>query len=157
MTEEQKAKRRAYDKTRKHVATGRPAGGAQPGAGRKKGSRNVLPMGMIKAIKALNMRVPKDTTDSQKEILKETEDAILKVMRGKVHGSIATPVLKAAVVAREEICGLLTQKLDVNQKVGLFDLLGETEKLEQAPAEPPKEPVVAKGPIIRRKKTETVQ
>jgi hypothetical protein len=139
---------------RAHRATGGPKGGPRPGSGRKPGTTNVLPTGAVKAIKALNMREPPNATESQKAILKETEDAVLKVMRGRVHGSIAMPVLKAATTVREEICGPIVKKIDLEAKVGLSHLLDEVASLEKEEAQAAEEKVVApKGPVIRKKNT----
>jgi hypothetical protein len=118
-------------------------------------------MGAVKAIKSLNLRKPDKMTPEQEEMLRETEDAIVKVMKGKVHGSVAGPVLKAAVTIRDEIVGPVAQRIDanVNGKLSLaqlFDEVGKIEKEKDAidvtppvPALPP----VAKGPIVRKAKS----
>jgi hypothetical protein len=143
------------DTRKKHVATGRPHGGYRPGAGRPAGSKNVLPTGAVKAIKALRLRVPDNAPEEAKELADRALSRVADVMNGKVHSSIATPVLKAATHIREEICGPLTKKIEVEGKLGLSGLLDAVgameneEKKEPVPeVKPPAEP---KGPIIRKR------
>jgi hypothetical protein len=140
---------RPNDKRKKHRATGKPMGGARPGAGRPEGTPNLLPYGAIPAIKSLNMRQPKDLTEGQRTLLQASEDAIVKVMKGQVHGSVAGPVLKAAVTVREEIIGPIAKKMEVKADVGLTDMLDEMSKIEGE--EKHVVPTVpAKGPIVRK-------
>jgi hypothetical protein len=147
-----------------HVATGKPHGGARPGAGRKPGIPNALPTGMVKALKALSLRVPADASEEAKELADRALQRVADVMDGKVHSSIATPVLKAATHLREEICGPIVRKIEIDGKIGLSAILDEMEALpehaEEAgvvaaeaviEAEVIKPPVEPKGPIIRRK------
>lgn len=134
---------------RAHRATGKPAGGKREGAGRPEGSRNLLPMGAIAAVRSLNMRAPADLTDGQRDLLEQSEAAIIKVMKGQVHGSVAGPVLKAAVTVREEVIGPIVKKLDVNANLGLTDLLDEMHRLEGEEKVVPTVP--AKGPVVRKK------
>jgi hypothetical protein len=122
-------------------------------------------MGAVKALRSLNLRKPADMTDDQRRLLGETEDAIVRVMRGKVHGSIATPVLKAAVTVRDEIVGPIAQKVDATVKHGYSAVLDEMASLEAAEkaaeeqrlidAQKAAREAAPKGPIIRKKdKTE---
>jgi hypothetical protein len=134
-------------KNKAHSATGKPKGGHRPGSGRPPGSKNLLPQNATKAIKSLNMRVPADASEGQKELLQESEDAIVRVMRGKAHSSVANPMLKAAITVREEIVGPIAKQVNVKAEVGLTDMLDEVARIE---AEEKKEQVVAKAPIIRK-------
>lgn len=140
-----------------HRATGKPKGGARPGAGRPKGIKNTLPLGMVKAMKAISRRLPSDASEDEKTVVERSLQRVADVMEGKVHSSIATPVLKAATYLNEEICGPVARTVNLNAKLGLAELLDEATKIaeEEAapPAEVPPEPVVAKAPIVRKKAT----
>ncbi len=152
----------------RHKATGRPHGGPRPGAGRPPGSKNILPTGMVRTLKALNMRVPEKMTEGQEMLLTKSEEAILKVMEGKVHGSIAGAMLLAARTAREEICGPIAQKVQVQATIGIASLLDEvkmieveeekTKVLEASAAEAARRalPAVAKAPVVRKKAADTI-
>lgn len=77
------------------------------------GSDNALPLGAVKAIKALGLRVPADAPDAHRELADEALQRIVDVMREDVDGFKAGAVLKAATHLRDEICGPLAQKLKV--------------------------------------------
>jgi hypothetical protein len=100
---------------RKHRATGRkPPGGARPGAGRPPGSRNTLPLGAVSAIRALKLRVPKDAPEEHAELAGEALETVVDVMRGREKSAgLAFARLSAARAVREEICGKVTDKLEV--------------------------------------------
>lgn len=155
----------AIDLKRKHVRNGKPRGGARPGAGRPKGSKDILPKGAVKALQALSLRVPADAHPEAKELADRALFRIADVMEGKVHQSIATPVLKAATTIREEVCGPIVRKIELDAKVGISAILDEMANLpdgsEEGAAAAASEAVieaevVAKGPIVR-KKGSTVQ
>lgn len=144
-----------------HRATGRPVGGARPGAGRKLGSKGVLPRGAIKAIKSLRLRVPDDAPEEAKELADRALQRVADVMNCKVGYRQSNSVLKAAVHIREEVCGPVTRKVEVEGKIGLTALLDEASKIEREEKEaitietqPPPPKVL--GPIIRRKASAAV-
>lgn len=98
---------------RKHVATGeKPPGGKREGAGRKPGSKNLLALGEVKAVKAAGLRVPDSASKDQRELADESLDTITRIMRGRVHWQMAGPMLKASTHLREEICGAIKQRVE---------------------------------------------
>lgn len=98
---------------RAHRATGsKPPGGARPGAGRKPGSKGVLPYGHVQAVKALNWRVPESAPEPAKEVAQRSWDRIVDVLEERVGFQEAGHVLKAATIIREEICGPLKQRVE---------------------------------------------
>lgn len=97
---------------RKHRATGNPKGGKREGAGRPEGVKNELDYGEVKAIAACRRRVPAEAPAEDVELADEALGHIAAVMRGQVHYLEAGSRLKAATRVREEVCGLLTQKLE---------------------------------------------
>lgn len=98
---------------RKHVATGKPRGGARANAGRKPGSKNALPLGAVSAVRALRLRVPEGTSPVAAELAGEAFERIVKVMREQVSSFQAGNVLKAATLVRQEVCGPVPTKVDV--------------------------------------------
>lgn len=127
---------------RKHVANGKPQGGARSGAGRKPGTKNALPKGAVKAIKAAGLRVPYGASAAQRDLADRAQQRIIDVMEGKV-GRHSQPVLNAARVLREEICGPVKQKIEHS-----FDGMTDEQIAERyaeitgstSVAAPPKEP-----------------
>lgn len=110
------------DSKRKHVATGRKApGGSRPGAGRKPGSTNVLEYGEVKAVKVAGLRVPVGAPQEVKALADRAQQRIIDAMECKVHYLDGNTVLKAATRLREEICGPLTQKVQVSGLESLTD------------------------------------
>ncbi len=105
---------------RKHIATGKKRGGKRKGAGRQPGP-NALGYGEVKAIKAAGLRVPESATPEQRELADECLGTMTSVMRGKVHHLLAPHRLKASTAIREEICGAVKQKIEVNNLDGLTD------------------------------------
>lgn len=107
------------DSPRKHRATGKkPPGGARPGAGRPKGSRNALPYGAVQAVAALNLRIPEGTPPAAKELADKAFARVVDVLEEVVDFRQAGAVLKAASMIREEICGPIAQKHEVAGKDG---------------------------------------
>lgn len=93
-----------------------------PGPGRPVGTSNALPTGMVSAIKGLRYRVPPDMPEPLAEVADDALQTVIDVMNGKVlRGSLAR--LGAARTLRDEVCGPLAQKLDVNVNVGLAERL----------------------------------
>lgn len=92
-----------------------PRGGKRAGAGRPKGSRDVLPRG---AVSILRLRVPPGATPEAAALADEALTAVAAVMRDdwKVKGAAAK--LAAAAHLREEICGPMPQKHEVAGKDG---------------------------------------
>lgn len=97
---------------RKYVPNGKPAGGKRTGAGRPKDSKNVLGQGETKAIKAAGLRVPESANKAERALADRAQQRIIDVMEEQVGGFSATPVLKAAIHLREEICGAVKQKME---------------------------------------------
>lgn len=98
---------------RKHRATGRkPPGGARPGAGRPKGSSNALPYGAVQALKAVSLRVPEGASPAAKALADRALHRVVDVLEERVDFKLAAPVLKAATIIREEVCGPLPTKLE---------------------------------------------
>lgn len=98
------------DDNRKHRGTGNPRGGKRTGAGRKKGTFNALPLGAVQAIQAMGYRVPEGAQEHLRQVADRAWERIQDVMEGRVDFKAMQPVLKAACVLREEVCGSLTQK-----------------------------------------------
>lgn len=96
---------------RKHRSTGRPRGGARSGAGRREGTKNVLPLGAVKAVKAAGLRVPGAATAAERALADRAQQRIIDVMEGTVRRN-SLPVLSAARVLREEICGPVKQRVE---------------------------------------------
>lgn len=98
---------------RKHVATGKPRGGAREGAGRKEGSRNALALGEVRALKSLRVRVPENAPPELADVADEAFSAIVGVMRAEVFDpGMAQARLRAAAMVREEVCGPIKQKVE---------------------------------------------
>jgi hypothetical protein len=98
---------------RQHRATGRkPPGGKRPGAGRPKGSRNALPYGAVQAVEAVSLRVPEGASPAAKALADRAFQRVVDVLEERVDFKMAPPVLKAATIIREEVCGPLAQKLE---------------------------------------------
>lgn len=87
-----------------------PRGGARPGAGRPKGSRDALPRGVVSI---LRLRVPPDATPEAAALADEALNAVADVMRNdwKVQG--AAQKLAAAQHVREEICGPVPKRSEI--------------------------------------------
>lgn len=86
-------------------------GGKRQGAGRKEGSKNALPAGTVKAIKAARLRVPDDASPEAGELAGRALERIIDVMEDRVgFGGFA--VLSAARAIREEVCGPVKQKVE---------------------------------------------
>ncbi|RKH09007.1 hypothetical protein D7X74_30460 [Corallococcus sp. CA047B] len=101
------------DSPRKHRATGRkPPGGARPGAGRPKGTRNALPYGAVQAVEAVSLRVPASAEPAAKALADRAFQRVVDVLEERVGFQQAGHVLKAATIIREEVCGPLAQKLE---------------------------------------------
>jgi hypothetical protein len=141
-----------------HKATGRPHGGARPGAGRPAGTPNALPLGAVKAIQSLRLRVPADASEAAKELADRALQRVADVMNCKVTSKQANSVLKAAIHIREEVCGPVTRKIEVEGKIGIGALLDGVAELEREEKEAvqieteklPERPKLI-GPIIRKK------
>ena len=75
--------------------------------------RSDLPHGMVKLVKQLNHRVPADANEGQRAVANRAFERVVNVMEGKVSFRQAPSVLKAAMYAREEICGPVPKELNV--------------------------------------------
>ena len=108
---------------RRHRATGRkPPGGDRPGAGRKKGTKDSRPRephGTAVAIEALKHRIPEGTPPELEKMANTALRRIWDVMEQLVPYQHAPSVLKAAGMTREEICGPVTQRLDLSGSVNV--------------------------------------
>lgn len=87
-----------------------PRGGARKGAGRPKGSRDVLPRGVVSI---LRLRVPPDATPEAAALADEALTAVADVMRKdwQTKGSVAK--LAAAQHIREEVCGPIPKRSEI--------------------------------------------
>jgi len=90
------------------------------GPGRPQGSTNALPRGAVGALKALRHRVPEGIPEPLAEIADEAFDVVVSCMRGDVSSEL-TGRLSASKYVREEICGPIAQKLEVNLGKGLAE------------------------------------
>lgn len=97
---------------RNYKPNGRPNGGKRAGAGRPEGSKNALPLGEVRALKALGLRIPEGASADEQDYALHTESRIIAVMQGEVHPSLAMAVLKAASTLREEQLGPVKQKVE---------------------------------------------
>lgn len=97
---------------RNYTSKGLGNGGKRAGAGRPAGSKNTHPLGTVRALKALGLRIPEGATEEQREYALHTESRIIAVMQGEVEPSIALAVLKAASTLREEQLGPVKQKVE---------------------------------------------
>lgn len=93
-------------------------GGKRPGAGRPKGSRDVLPRGAVTAVQALGLRVPEDAAPEARALADEALNAVADVMRGEWVVKGASAKLAAAALIREEICGPIPKKHELTGKDG---------------------------------------
>lgn len=93
-------------------------GGKREGAGRPAGSKNVLELGAVRAIKAARLRVPETVTPEAADLADRAQQRIIDVMEEQVHFTSAPSVLKAATRIREEICGVLSQRHEVTGRDG---------------------------------------
>lgn len=114
--------------------------------GRPFGYRDALPKGGVKAIASLRIRVPDNVSEEAKELADTALQRIADVMLEKVSYKRANSVLKSATAIREEICGPVTRKVEVEGKIGITALLDEMNKIEIAEAPRPK----ALPPVIRK-------
>lgn len=118
---------------RKHRATGKPRGGRRPGAGRPRGSKDVLPRGAVAAIKAAGLRVPADATPAQKDLADRCLERIADVMEERVNPFGAFSVLTAARGLREEICGKVAEKHEHSGTITHAMLVLEASQDPEAP------------------------
>lgn len=92
-------------------------GGKRPGAGRPRGSKNILPAGAVAAIKACGLRVPKDATPAERELADRALQRVADVMEEQVSSFQSFAVLTAARTIREEVCGPVVKKVDVSGSI----------------------------------------
>ena len=103
----------------------KPKGGPRPGAGRPPGSNNDLPLGAVAAIKAGNLRVPDTATPAERELAALALVRTVDVMMERVSSFSMHGVLTASRLLREEICGKVAEKHEVDVRVSLEDLIYE--------------------------------
>lgn len=106
----------------------RGRGGARPGAGRPAGAKNALPQGSVKAIKAANLRVPKDASPAEREAANHALERIVDVMDERVSSFQAFAVLQAARIVREDICGKVAEKHEHSGTITHAHLVAEAAK-----------------------------
>lgn len=94
-------------------------GGKREGAGRPAGTYNSLPYGAVKALKAAGLRVPAGASPEVAEVAGYALERMVDVLAGKVSAAKAVTVLKAATVVREELCGPIERKLQVQGAVSI--------------------------------------
>ena len=109
-----------------------PKGGARPGAGRPEGTNNVLPIGAVAAIKAGNLRVPDTATPAERELAALALGRTVDVMMERVSSFSMHGVLTASRLIREEICGKVAEKHEVDVRVSLEELIYEAVPKEKA-------------------------
>lgn len=98
---------------RKHVATGKkPPGGPRAGAGRKSGTQNTLPYGVVQAVKTSGLRIPQGTDPGHAALADLALEKVRAVLAGEVFHINHAGVLKAATIAREEVCGPVKQRVE---------------------------------------------
>lgn len=97
---------------RNYVPNGKPNGGKRPGAGRKPGSRNTLPLGAVAAVRSAGLRVPDSATEAQRQLADRALVRVADVLEEGVSSFQAGHVLKAATILREEVCGPAKQKVE---------------------------------------------
>lgn len=95
-----------------------PRGGKRVGAGRPKGSRDVLPRGAVTAIQAAGLRVPEEADPAARALADEALDAVAAVMRTDWVIKGASAKLAAAALIREEICGPIPTKQEISGPKG---------------------------------------
>ena len=93
-------------------------GGKREGAGRKKGGRNALPLGMVQAVKVAGLRVPEGAPTNVRELADVCQQRMIDVMMQDVDSFHASGVLKAATALREELLGPLAKKHEVTGAEG---------------------------------------
>ena len=98
--------------------TPKKRGGARPGAGRPKGSKNVLPLGAVAAIKSTRLRVPDGTMPEHAALADRALQRIVDVMEERVFDRQSAAVLSAARVIREEVCGGIPKPVAVSGPAG---------------------------------------
>lgn len=87
-------------------------GGRRPGAGRPKGSTNALPLGAVRAFKALRHRVSDGAEPELADVAGEAFETVVAIMRGEVpDAGQATVRLRAAAMTREEVCGKVADRV----------------------------------------------
>jgi hypothetical protein len=103
-------------------------GGRRPGAGRPRGSKDVLPRGSVAAIKVANLRVPADATPEQAALADVCQQRIIDVMMEDVGSVAAFSVLTAAKTLREEVCGKVAEKHEHSGTITHAHLVAEASK-----------------------------
>lgn len=92
-----------------------PRGGARKGAGRPKGSRDVLPRGVVSI---LRLRVPPDATPEAAALADEALTAVADVMRKDWVTKGSAAKLAAAQHIREEVCGPVPKRTEISGPQG---------------------------------------
>lgn len=88
-----------------------------------KGRFAALPSAAVRALATAKWRVPDDAPEAAAELAGEALERLVGIMYGKVSFRKAPSALKAAAMIREEICGPLTQKVEVKGSLSLADLV----------------------------------
>lgn len=92
-------------------------GGKRPGAGRKLGSKDVLPHGTVAALNAAHVaqrRLGKNDADPEAlKALEKVYERVGAVLEGKVWFQDAGHVLKASAMVADAVAGPLAQKHEV--------------------------------------------
>ena len=109
---------RGPDKVKRAARTDK----VKAGPGRPRGSASGLPLGAVGAIKALRHRIPAGTPEALAAVADEAFSTVVAVMRGKV-GHEVTARLNASRYVREEICGPIAQKVELEVGKSLADRL----------------------------------
>jgi hypothetical protein len=111
-------------------------GGKREGAGRPPGSRNTLPTGTVRALKAQRLRVPADASPEAAEVAGRALERLVDVLEGRVRSHKALATLKAVAMVREEVCGPIEKKLRVSgaMSVAVVDPYAVDPAQQEAPA-----------------------
>lgn len=92
-------------------------GGARPGAGRPKGSKNRKPQGFVSALKG--WRIPPGTPPEAVEVADYALSRVIDVAAERVPSHAAPSVLKACITVRDEICGPVATRMHIDGNMSL--------------------------------------
>lgn len=98
---------------RNYVPKGMGNGGRRPGAGRKAGTKNVLPLGTVAVLNAARIarkRLGDDAHPDDLAAVTRVYERVADVLEERVDWRSATPVLKAGAMVADAVAGPLAQK-----------------------------------------------
>lgn len=100
-------------------------GGKRVGAGRPAGSRNTLPLGAVRALKAAR-RLPEESDAELEDFTGRALAAVDEVLRDKVPPQRVFGRLRAAGMVLDTLCAPVAQKVDVGGKVAVSIQINRT-------------------------------